>query len=1634
MLSAACAATVAFAVPHARAADGTFNDPTGGLWSDSTNWLGGIVASGATFTANFNTEITADTTVNLDSAMTIGKLTFNDTTSSNNWIIDNNGNALNVLTLDNGASQPTITVTGSGRNNVISAVIAGTNGFIKTGNGALTLSGNNTYSGVTRLNSTSTSPVSGDLYLGSDNALGTSTLYIDPGSTALARTLLNSGVTIANNITINTARSVAGANGAVMTNGNVSATINGSITINNKATSGGLICGPFVVTESLLVLPTNFLTINGAINLAASYTNVAGNMTNTAGNGVVIRSGNVKLSGGGNYNRIEQRNGTLQVGATNGINTGAYLDIGQNANSNPLGYAALDLNGFNQSLVGIQNSASAGGAGSTVVNRSETTAATLTLTPLNPITNPNTVNLAFGNLGNGASAQLMDFDANFPNRQPLSLVINGDAAGVQIMNTPNSSYHGTTTLTSGILSINTLANGGSNSSIGASTSAATNLVFGGGTLRYTGASVSTDRDFTTNVSTAGTIEVTTAANTLTWAGVGSGGGGLKKGGAGTLLFTGAHLYTGPTTVTAGRLIVDGSLSASSAVSVASAATLGGIGNVAGTVTPASGGIITPGNGGVGNLTTGALVLNTGSFLNYEFGGGVNDQITVANAGGLTLNGANLNLYNTGFITTFSTNGLYTLFNVNGGFTGDLGNLSIANPAAGKFYSLTSTASTIDLTIGDAITREWNNNAATALWTDGGNWIGGLLPNAVGETAKFGTALVGTDGTVTLNGNKTVSGLIFDHTTVSYNLTGAGSTLTLNNGVAATAINITNGTHTIAVPVALSGATAVTTTNATDALTISGSISGAETLTASGPGTLTLTGTNTYTATTVNTGTLNVGSGGTTGSLGSGATTLANAATINFNRSNAYNYGQTITGAGSVNQIGAGTTTVGAISGATTVNVSNGALVGTSISQLAGLNVTGTGSLTASGAVTGAGKLTVNTTGAVSLGASNSYTGGTQIDAGTLTLNAAGALPANSALAVNGGTLDLNANNISINNVLDLTTSTGVITNNGPALSTSTIAFSGNVAQYDMYAAINDGAAGGKVALTTFIENNATSQNGNDAQFRLAMHSPSTFSGGTTVNKQSIQASATNAFGTGPINFVLNNSSTNTSRLYIAGGITLPNEINIAQGNPFTGFGVLQYLAASTGSSTLSGTITISADNLNGGLVVGAPNVGDFLNITGAINTAGTATTVIQRGGNVKYSGGGNYPNLTITGLAAIGVNNGLNTAAAVILGAAADSILDLNGFNQTLPSIVKGGSAASVTNTAVGPATLTLNTAVANTYAGTLDGTLALTKTGADTLTLSGVNTYAGATSVSAGALNVTGTHSANAAYAVTGTGALRISAGGVVGASTLNSTAAVTNDGSLSSSGGGTVAGITHTAPGLGTTTVSGGTLNSMTGAHQGTLALTTGGKLSIAINGGMTGVSLVNAVTSPVSGANFEGTLELHDNDLIVEYGGNPSSYTDVLNMVKSGISLLGFGGNGTGITSAEVIAQGAGGVGLNGTMLGVIDGVTTGGQVTTLSGFTVPNPTQSVLVKYTWRGDANLDGVVNGSDYALADTGFSGGGTGWFYGDVNYDGVINGSDYALIDTGFSSQTGPLPEPAMLSLLGLGAMGMLRRRRRAV
>jgi len=67
-------------------------------------------------------------------------------------------------------------------------------------------------------------------------------------------------------------------------------------------------------------------------------------------------------------------------------------------------------------------------------------------------------------------------------------------------------------------------------------------------------------------------------------------------------------------------------------------------------------------------------------------------------------------------------------------------------------------------------------------------------------------------------------------------------------------------------------------------------------------------------------------------------------------------------------------------------------------------------------------------------------------------------------------------------------------------------------------------------------------------------------------------------------------------------------------------------------------------------------------------------------------------------------------------------------------------------------------------------------------------------------------------------------------------------------------------------------------------------------------------------------------------------------------------------------------------------------------------------AVLVKYTWNGDANIDGVVNADDYFQIDSGFISQKGGWYNGDFNYDTVINADDYFLIDSAFIGQMGPL------------------------
>jgi hypothetical protein len=200
------------------------------------------------------------------------------------------------------------------------------------------------------------------------------------------------------------------------------------------------------------------------------------------------------------------------------------------------------------------------------------------------------------------------------------------------------------------------------------------------------------------------------------------------------------------------------------------------------------------------------------------------------------------------------------------------------------------------------------------------------------------------------------------------------------------------------------------------------------------------------------------------------------------------------------------------------------------------------------------------------------------------------------------------------------------------------------------------------------------------------------------------------------------------------------------------------------------------------------------------------------------------------------------------------------------------------------------------------------------------------------------------------------------------------------------------------------------------------------------------------------WTGKLDLTGNSLIVHGGDLPT----ITNQVAQGYANGTWQGSG-GITSSTAAADST-----HLTALGVIkndNGYGTplygsGGTIAATFGGAAPVD-GDILVKYTYYGDANLDGVVDGSDYSIIDNSYameqtgSGAITGWGNGDFNYDGVVDGSDYTLIDNAFNSQgvamtasiaaavapgggTSAVPEPTSIFLLSAGAAGVLGRRRR--
>ena len=192
--------------------------------------------------------------------------------------------------------------------------------------------------------------------------------------------------------------------------------------------------------------------------------------------------------------------------------------------------------------------------------------------------------------------------------------------------------------------------------------------------------------------------------------------------------------------------------------------------------------------------------------------------------------------------------------------------------------------------------EWKLSTG-GTWNDPNSWNASVptIPNSTDAIASFlGNLTI--NGTITLDGDKTVGSLNFNNPVASYTIAGPGA-IVLQATSGNPSINVLAGTHTISAQVSLTGNTDISVA-ADSMLTVSGNVAGTGTgLNKIGDGTLTLGGNNSYDGiTTVSAGTLIAASSSALGSTLSGTIVQGNA-TLDLNSQNLGSEAITVYGSG-----------------------------------------------------------------------------------------------------------------------------------------------------------------------------------------------------------------------------------------------------------------------------------------------------------------------------------------------------------------------------------------------------------------------------------------------------------------------------------------------------------------------------------------------------------------------------------------------------------------------------------------------------------------------------------------------------------------------------------------------------------------
>ncbi|EJI0383842.1 autotransporter outer membrane beta-barrel domain-containing protein [Salmonella enterica subsp. enterica serovar Kentucky] len=542
----------------------------------------------------------------------------------------------------------------------------------------------------------------------------------------------------------------------------------------------------------------------------------------------------------------------------------------------------------------------------------------------------------------------------------------------------------------------------------------------------------------------------------------------------------------------------------------------------------------------------------------------------------------------------------------------------------------------------------------------------------------------------------------------------------------------------------------------------------QSLTKTGAGTLILNAENTYTGgTLISDGTLVASN---VEALGTGD--ITDNAVLELNTGG--DFDNAISGSGQVVKSGDETLT---LSGSNTYTggtiISGGTLVATNVEALGTGDVTDNATLELNtggdfdNAIGGTGSVVKSGDKTLTLSGANSYTGGTTISGGTLVASNVEAL--GSGDVTDNATLELNTGGDFANNI----GGTGSVVKSGD----KTLTLSGTNS-YTGGTTISGGTlvANNVEALGTGdVTNNATLELNTGGDFdnaisgsgqvvksgdkTLTLSGANSYSGATTISGGTLVATNVDALGSGDV--------TDDATLELNTGGTFDNAIGGSGNVVKSGADTLTLSGSNsyTGGTTISGG-TLVATNVD------ALGTGDVTNSsTLELNTGGTFDNAISGSGQVVKSG---------------------------------DETLTLSGSNTyTGGTLISGGTLVATNGDALGTgdvtdnATLELNTG--GTFDNVISGSGQVVKSGDDTLTLSGANSYTGGTLISGGTLVATSVEALGSGD-VTDNAVLELNTGG-----TFDN--AISGSGQVVKSGDKTLT-LSGANSYTGGTTISGGTL----------------------------------------------------------------------------------------------------------------------------------------------------------------------------------------------------------------------------------